>query len=122
MLSLSDLITYSCAVFRNASPVLVAAYGARIWGSRIASTNKSRRGASGTLSGWAKHVHVAGQREPHGNTVNDALTFDSPRDAHQSKKEGERAVFVAFSRSSVQLNLRVRYRNATLSARAQRVS
>ena len=122
MLSLSDLITYSCAVFRNASPVLVAACGARIWGSRIASMNKSKRGVSGRLSGWVRHVRVAGQREPHGNIVNDALTFDTPHDAHQSKKEGEPTIFVAFSRSSVQFNLRIRYRNATLSARAQRVS
>ena len=37
---------------------------------------------------------------PCGNTMNDALTVDPPpRDAHQNKKEGERAIFVAFSTS-----------------------
>jgi hypothetical protein len=40
--------------------------------------------------------------KPHGGTMNYALTFGSPRDAHQSKKEGERMVL---SMSSDQLNL-----------------
>jgi hypothetical protein len=55
---------------------------------------------------------------------NDALTFDfpPPGDTHQNKKEGERAIFVSFSRSSDQLNLRTQYRNATLSVHVQRVS
>ena len=43
--------------------------------------------------------------KPHGGTMNDALTFDFPRDAYQSKKEGERMIFVAFSLSLDQLNL-----------------
>jgi hypothetical protein len=35
---------------------------------------------------------------PHGNTVNDALTLDyfPPRDTHQSKKEGEWAILSPF--------------------------
>jgi hypothetical protein len=44
-LLLSDLITLCRAAFRDASLALVAACGARILGSKIASTNQPRRGA-----------------------------------------------------------------------------
>ena len=53
----------------------------------------SRRGVSGELSGWVKHVHVAGQQKPTWKYYEQRADIElppPPGDAHQNKEEGER--------------------------------
>ena len=52
------------AVLRNASLVLVAVRGARIWELRTASTTTPRRGVSGRSLRRARRVRIVGEQEP----------------------------------------------------------